>query len=159
MFSLIACIGKNRELGKGGKLVFRIKEDMQFFKEVTMGHKVLMGRKTWDSLPGKLSGRTNIVVSRNPVEGADETVTSLTKFVAENEDTEEEIFVIGGGMVYFELLKHAKNLYLTEVDEARESDTFFPEFDKNDYEKRIIKKGVEQGLIFEISKYQLKQEK
>ena len=159
MFSLIACIGKNRELGKGGKLVFRIKEDMQFFKEVTMGHKVLMGRKTWDSLPGKLSGRTNIVVSRNPVEGADETVTSLTKFVAENEDTEEEIFVIGGGMVYFELLKHAKNLYLTEVDEAREADIFFPEFDKNDYEKRILKKGVEQGLIFEISKYQLKQEK
>ena len=88
MFSLIACIGKNRELGKNGELVFRIKEDMQFFKEVTMGHKVLMGRKTWDSLPEKLSGRTNIVVSRNPVEGADETVTSLTKFVAENEDTE-----------------------------------------------------------------------
>lgn len=156
MFSLIACIGKNRELGKGGKLVFRIKEDMQFFKEVTMGHKVLMGRKTWDSLPEKLSGRTNIVVSRNPVEGADETVTSLTKFVAENEDTEEEIFVIGGGMVYFELLKHAKNLYLTEVDEAKAADTFFPEFDKNQYEGQVLKKGEDQGLAFKIMKYQLK---
>lgn len=156
MFSLIACIGKNRELGKNGELVFRIKEDMQFFKEVTMGHKVLMGRKTWDSLPEKLPGRINIVVSRNPVEGADETVTSLTKFVAENEDTEEEIFVIGGGMVYFELLKHAKNLYLTEVDEVKAADTFFPEFDKNQYEGQVLKEGEDQGLAFKIMKYQLK---
>lgn len=153
MFSLIACIGKNRELGKGNKLVFHIKEDMQFFRETTKGHKILMGRKTWESLPGKLPNRTNIVISRHSVEGADETVTDLASFIKENEDTDEEIFVIGGGMVYFELLKYAKNLYLTEVDETVEADTFFPEFDKNNYEKEVIKEGKDHDLAFVILKY------
>ena len=153
MFSLIACIGKNRELGRDGKLVFRIKEDMQFFKETTMGHKIIMGRKTWESLPGKLPGRMNIVVSRNKIVGADETITDLSKYIAENENTDEEIFVIGGGMVYFELLKHAKNLYLTEVNKATEADTFFPEFDKTKYERQIIKEGKDHDLAFVISKY------
>lgn len=153
MFSLIACIGKNRELGRDGKLVFHIKEDMQFFKETTMGHKIIMGRKTWESLPGKLPGRMNIVVSRNKIVGADETITDLSKYIAENENTDEEIFVIGGGMVYFELLKHAKNLYLTEVNEATEADTFFPEFDKTKYERQIIKEGKDHDLAFVISKY------
>ena len=142
MLSLIAAIGKNRELGRGGELLFRIPEDMQFFKSTTMGHKVLMGRKTWESLPGKLKGRTNIVVSRHPVEGADEWVQNLPEFIEKNKDTEEEIFIIGGGMVYFETLPYAKRLYLTEVDaEAPDADSFFPMFDKSQYSCEIIKKG------------------
>lgn len=157
MFSLIAAIGKKRELGKNGQLIFRIKEDLRFFKETTMGHKILMGHKTWDSLPNKLLGRTNIVVSRDLVQGADMTVTDLAKYIAENENTDEEIFVIGGGTIYFELLKHAKRLYLTEIDaEDDEADTFFPEFDKNNFEKHIIKEGKEHDLAFVICKYTLK---
>ena len=154
MFSLIACIGKNRELGKNGKLIFSIKDDMKFFRETTSGHKILMGRKTWESLPGKLKNRENIVISRHPVEGADESVSDLKAFISENESSDEEIFVIGGGMVYFELLPHAKNLYLTEVDSSDpDADTFFPEFDQSKYSKVLIKKGKENDLTFSIIKY------
>ena len=154
MFSLIACIGKNRELGTKGQLIFHIKEDMKFFKETTMGHKILMGRKTWESLPGKLPGRDNIVISLHPVEGADLTVSNLQQFISEHQNSDEEIFVIGGGMVYFELLPYAKFLYLTEVDSVNPSaDSFFPNFDKTLYKKTIIKKGSENGLNYSIVKY------
>ena len=154
MLSLIAAIGKNRELGKQGELVFRIPEDMKFFKETTMGHKVLMGRKTWESLPGKLQGRTNIVVSRNLVEGADESVSDLMGFIEENQGTEEEIFVIGGGMVYFETLPAAKKIYLTEVEAGEpEADSWFPEFDKAKYERKVLKKGKSDDLAYSIVEY------
>lgn len=157
MFSIIAAIGKNRELGKDGKLIFHIKEDMQFFRETTMGHKIVMGRKTWESLPGRLPGRTNIVVSSQDLEGPDEIIHDLYKFMAENQDTDEEIFVIGGGKIYAEFLPVAQNLYLTEVEqEEPNADVFFPEFDQDSYDKRIIKEGKENDLVFSISKYQLK---
>lgn len=154
MFSLIACVGKNRELGRQGKLIFRIKEDMQFFKETTMGHKIVMGHKTWDSLPGKLPGRENIVVARHPVAGADQTVSNLAAFIDANRDTDEEIFVIGGGMVYFEFLKYAKKIYLTEVDGVEpEADAFFPEFDKNQFERTVIKEGKDHDLAYQMVEY------
>lgn len=160
MFSLIAAVGKNRELGKQGKLVFRIPEDMEFFKETTMGHKVLMGRKTWESLPKKLAGRKNIVVSRNEVPGADVAIFDLKAFIDENKDADEEFFVIGGGMVYFELLPHAKRIYLTEVDaEIPEADSFFPVFDKTEYEEKVIKTGSSDCLKYKIIKYDKKEEK
>ncbi len=154
MFSMIACIGKNRELGKKGKLIFHFKEDMRFFKETTSGHKVLMGRKTWESLPFKLPNRENIVISRHQVEGADASISDISKYISDHKDDPEEIFVIGGGMVYFELLKYAKKLYLTEVDaEDKEADTFFPEFDKSEYDCKVIEKGKENDLAFVISEY------
>ena len=157
MFSLIACIGKNRELGKKGELVFHIKEDMKFFRETTMNHKVVMGRKTWESLPGKLKGRENIVISRGAVEGADLVVTDIAQFVAENKNTEEEIFVIGGGMVYAEFLPVARVLYLTEVEAGDETaDAFFPEFDRANYNREMIKKGTDNGVVFVVTKYTLK---
>ena len=150
MFSLIACIGKNRELGRKGKLLFHIKEDMKFFRETTTGHKILMGRKTWESLPGKLPNRKNIVVSRNPVNGADSSISNLKEFIEKYKDSNEEIFVIGGGMLYFELLPYAKNLYLTEVNTSvLNADAFFPEFDKTKYFHKMIKKGKENDVLYE----------
>lgn len=154
MFSIIAAIGKNRELGKDGDLVFHIKEDMKYFCDTTKDHKIVMGRKTWESLPGKLPNRENIVISRHPVDGADTTITDLAEFIKQNEDTDEEIFIIGGGMVYTTFLDHAKNLYLTEINApAPAADTFFPDFDKSKYEKTIIKKGSENDLTYAFAKY------
>ena len=154
MFSIIAAIGKNKELGKDGDLVFHIKEDMKYFRDTTKGHKIVMGRKTWESLPGKLPNRENIVISRHPVDNADATITDLTEFIAQNKDTDEEIFIIGGGMVYTTFLDHAKTLYLTEIDApAPAADTFFPDFDKSKYEKTIIKKGSENDLTYAFAKY------
>lgn len=157
MFSVIACVGKNRELGKMGDLVFHIKDDMRFFRETTTGHKVVMGRKTWESLPAKLSNRTNIVVSSRDFDGPDEIIHDVDRFIFENKDTNEEIFVIGGGKIYAEFSPVVKKIYLTEVDaEDAEADTFFPEFDKFKFDKQIIKKGQENDLNFTISLYQLK---
>lgn len=154
MISIIAAIGKNNELGRGGDLVFHIREDMRYFRDTTTGHKVVMGRKTWESLPGKLPGRENIVVSSRDVTGADLVVRSLEEFLQENAATPEEVFVIGGGQVYKAALPYAKILYLTEVDAAvSDADTYFPEFDKNDYERQVIKEGKDDDLAFTFVKY------
>ncbi len=153
MFSIIAAIGKNRELGNKGGLVFHLKGDMKFFRETTVSHSVVMGRRTWESLPKKLPGRKNIVVSRHEVEGADEVVKDLASFIEKYGENEEEIFVIGGGKIYEEFLPYAKNLYLTEVEAEREADTFFPEFDKSRYERIILGEGDEDDIHYVFLKY------
>ena len=150
MLSIIAIIGKNRELGKNGQLVFNIKRDMQFFKEKTDGHTVVMGHRTWESLPDKLKNRKNIVVSHNPVDGADETITDINSYIKQHQFTHEEIYIIGGSKIYELFLNYAKNIYLTEVEEAvPDADTFFPVFDKSKYNQE----EVERGDNFKIVKY------
>lgn len=139
--SMIAAVGKNLELGKNNDLIWHFKEDMKFFKQTTMGHPVIMGRKTFESLPKALPGRKNIVISANPEYKADgaEVVTSVEEAIklAETEDT--DAFVIGGGRIYNEFLPYADNLYLTEINaECPDADTYFPDFNKNDYIKEII---------------------
>ncbi len=157
MFSIIAAVGKNNELGKKGGLVFHIKEDMKFFKETTTGHTVVMGFKTWESLPKKLPNRKNIVITFEEFEGPDECVTDLEKFIKENESTDEEIFIIGGGSIYAQFLEHAKKLYLTEVDgEDKDADVFFPTFDKTLYDKKVLREGSDSGLDYKMCLYEAK---
>lgn len=154
MFSIIAAIGKNNELGKNGELIFHIKEDMKFFRNITTGHKIVMGHKTWDSLPNKLPNRQNIVISRYDFDGPDLIIHNIKIFINKHKDTKEEIFIIGGGTVYLQFLPYAKNIYLTEVESTdQHATTFFPEFDRNDYQREVIKKGSENGLTFTITKY------
>lgn len=154
MFSIIACIGKNRELGHDNELVFHIKEDMQFFRETTSGHPVVMGRKTWDSLPGKLKNRENIVISRHDFEGPDRIIHDPEEFIKCHKDIDKEFFIIGGGSIYEAFLPYAKHLYLTEVDaEAPNANVFFPKFDKSKYSRKVIKKGKDHDLTFTIVQY------
>lgn len=138
-FSLIAAIGQNNELGKKGDLVFKLPGDLKFFKRVTMGHPVFMGLNTWRSLPGKLPGREHYVLTPDAAEVANDDVnpvTDLDEFIATHKDSDEEIFVIGGGMVYKQMLPYCNKLYLTEVHASDpEADTFFPEFDKTNYDR------------------------
>ncbi len=156
MFSIIAAVGKNNELGKKGDLIFHIKEDMQFFKETTTGHTVVMGFKTWESLPKKLPNRKNIVVSFEEIEGPDECVTDLVQFIKDNENTNEEIFVIGGGSIYAQFIDHAKRIYLTEIDgEDSEADVFFPTFDKSKYKRTVLQKGNSGKLSYEMCRYEV----
>ena len=154
MISLVAVIGRKRELGKDGGLLFDLPEDMRYFRRLTEGHKVLMGRKTWESLPGKLAGRENIVVSRGEVNDADEVVHDLEEFLEENKDTPEEIFIIGGGKVYRTALPYAECLYLTEVDaEDMGADTWFPEFDQAEFDKEVLGEGKEGDMGYRFVKY------
>lgn len=154
MFSIIAAIGKNRELGKDNQLVFHIKDDMKFFRETTTGHAVVMGRKTWDSLPSKLKNRQNIVISSRDFDGPDLIIHDIDQFIKDHKNTTEEIFIIGGASIYTAFLPYAKTLYLTEVDASAPSATvFFPSFDKTKYTKSLIKKGTDNDLNYSIIKY------
>ena len=154
MFSIIAAIGKNNELGKDNQLIFHIKDDMKFFKETTLGHKIVMGSSTWKSLPGKLPGRENIVISRHDFDGPDLIIHDLDDFLAKHQSTPEEIFIIGGGSIYSQFLPYARHLYLTEIDAStNDADTFFPGFNKSNYTKQLIKEGSENGLNYTIAKY------
>lgn len=154
-FSIIACVGKNLELGINGGLVFQIKEDMAFFKETTMGHPVIMGDRTFFSLPKALPGRTNYVLTHNPEKIPEGVIAvdDLEDFIARFKDSDEEVFVIGGGFVYNEFLPYASTLYLTEVDAAAEADVFFPHFNPEEYNKTIIKRGSCDDLNFAFAKY------
>ena len=147
--SMIATVGKNLELGKNNNLIWHFKEDMKFFKDTTMGHTVVMGRKTFESLPKALPGRKNIVISSNAeyqAQGAT-VVTSVEEAlqIADN----EEIFVIGGGKIYAEFLPYADKLYLTEINaECADADTYFPQFNKSEYIKEIINYYDIDGVEF-----------
>ena len=147
--SMIAAVGKNLELGKNNDLIWHFKEDMKFFKDTTMGHTVVMGRKTFESLPKALPGRKNIVISSNAeyqAQGAT-VVTSVEEAlqIADN----EEVFVIGGGKIYAEFLPYADKLYLTEIDaECTDADTYFPQFNKSEYIKEIINYYDIDGVEF-----------
>ncbi|MBR5621029.1 dihydrofolate reductase [Candidatus Saccharibacteria bacterium] len=155
-FSIIAAVGKNRELGKDGKLVFHLPSDLAFFKKTTLGHPVLMGFNTFKSLPKVLPGRKNYVLTRSvdfEVPEGVEIVSDLNKFIDDFKDSDEEVFVIGGGMVYVQMLEHADKLYLTEVDAEADADTFFPEFDKTKYNRVELGTGEDNGLKFTFIRY------
>ena len=116
--SIIVAIGSDGAIGRNGDLIWMLPGDLKRFKQLTMGHPVIMGRKTWDSLPKRpLAGRRNIVVTRNKqfiAEGA-ETANSATEALELARG--KEAFVIGGAQIYRELLPKATKLYLTEVDD------------------------------------------
>ena len=151
--SIIAAIGANRELGKHNEMLWHIAEDFKRFKALTTGHPVIMGRKTFNSLPEKfrpLPNRTNIVVTRNQdlAVGPDVVlVSSLTEAIekAKLAPDNEEIFVMGGGQIYAEAVNIADRLYLTTVGQAfPEADVFFPEY-QNIFTKEISREPKSDG--------------
>lgn len=128
--SVIAALARNRVIGIGNRLPWRLPEDLAHFKALTIGHPVLMGRKTFESLGRPLPGRTNVVITRNPeyrpagcfVAG------SISDAIALCGDV-EEIFFIGGAELYAQAIPLADRLYLTEVDVEVTGDAWFPEYD------------------------------
>jgi dihydrofolate reductase len=121
-------MGKNRVIGLGGQLPWRLPEDLKFFRELTTGHSIIMGRKTWDSLGKPLPKRRNIVLSRSGAlcEGA-EVVSSVSALAAL--DLGPVAYVIGGAEIYALLLPWTSAIYLTHVDQEPEGDAWFPPFE------------------------------
>lgn len=159
-FSLIAAVGKNRELGKNGELCFHIKSDMHFFRQTTLNHKVVMGRKTWESLPAPLKDRKNFVLSRSKLflPSEVEQIPDLESFIKAYKDSAEEIFIIGGASIYSAFLPFADKLYLTEIFASDSfADTFFPKFNRADFTQTVLLSGEENGLAFNIIKYTRKE--
>lgn len=136
LVSMIVAMADNRCIGKGNALPWRISEDLKFFKSVTMGKPVIMGRKTFQSIGKALPGRANIVITRNPEPFEDdetiEPVESIDlalragRMVASITGT-EEVVVIGGSQIYEACLGEATRIYLTEVHTTIDGDAFFPE--------------------------------
>jgi len=152
MISAIAAVGKNRELGKNGELIWRIRPDLKRMKELTTGHVLIMGRKTYESIGRPLPNRTNIVVTRDTEYRAEGCAVthSLEEALKEAYRVEkEEIFIFGGAELYKEALPITERLYLTIIDdEDTEADTFFPDY--SEFSKVIKKeKGDQDGLTFE----------
>jgi dihydrofolate reductase len=153
--AIVVAIGKNREIGLNGKLLWHISEDMKRFKTLTLGHPVVMGRKTFESILailGKpLPGRTNIVVTRDTNWSHEGVLVfhSLEGALAKARELDsEEIHVGGGAELYAQALPFVDRLYLTLIDGAAEADTFFPE-----YEHIFTKKLSEDAREHEGLKY------
>lgn len=132
MISIIVAMDKNRGIGYKGDLLTFIPGDLPRFKRITTGHKVIMGRKTFDSLPkGPLPNRENIVITRNRdliIDGA--TVVNSLEEALSLCSYDEEAFIIGGGEIYNESIRIADKLYITHMDKEFTADTYFPELSK-----------------------------
>ena len=129
MLSIIVAISENNVIGKDNKLLWHLPEDLKRFKKLTTGHTIIMGRKTFESLGGILPDRTHIVLTRDINYNIDSDfvkvihdITDLEKYI--NDD--EEHFVIGGAIVYNQLIKMAKKMYVTKIHKTFEGDAYFP---------------------------------
>lgn len=153
MISIIAAIGKNRELGKDNGLLWNLPGDMKFFRETTREHTVVMGRLTYESIGRPLPKRRNIVISKNPEYKPDgvEVVKSLDEALAL---CENDCFIIGGEMIYSLSLPLADELVLTEVDKKYpEADVYFPAFDKENYIREVIAENEDGGVKYKHVRY------
>lgn len=153
--SLIVAIGKNNEIGKDNKLLWHIPEDLEFFKKYTTGKTILMGSKTFHSLPKVLPNRHHIVLSNEnfnfPTEV--EVFDNFDKLLKRISQTEEEIVVIGGAMIYKEFMGYVETMYVTEIDKEFDADRFFPEIDKNVWKGKVLSKHIYNDLKYSHVKY------
>ena len=147
--SIIAAIGQNNELGINNQLIWHLKKDMKFFKETTINHKIVMGRKTFESLPKLLVNREHIILTKQNINLPNVKIFhDISSFLKVYENLDEEIFNIGGQSIYKELLEYADKLYLTEIEATSKADAYFPIFDKNDFEKEILSENEEDGIKY-----------
>ena len=133
---LIGAMSKNRVIGKDNKLPWKIPDDLKYFKKMTKGKPVIMGRKTFDSIGKALPDRRNIVLSKNPdLKIPDVTVKNNIEDAILSCWPNEQIMIIGGSEIYAEAMPYAKVIYLTVIDEEYDGDAYFPEFEGDEWEK------------------------
>jgi dihydrofolate reductase len=133
--SIIVAVAENNAIGKDNKLLWHISNDLKRFKRITAGHTVVMGKKTYESLPeGPLPYRRNIVISDNLNDRFNGCVMAYSINDALNKcDDGKENFIIGGGTIYARFLKYATKLYITRVHKSFDADTFFPELNYDEW--------------------------
>ena len=149
--ALVVAMGQNRAIGRDGDLPWRLRSDMKFFRSVTMGKPVVMGRRTFESLPRVLDGRLNIVLTRDPdfsvpdvvaASGLDAALEAAQAWAAEQ--GADEIAVIGGEDVFGAVMPRADRIYLTEVHAAPQADTWFPNLDPDQW-REVSREAFEAG--------------
>jgi dihydrofolate reductase len=132
--SIIAAVAENGVIGRDNRMPWHLSDDLKRFKALTMGHHIVMGRRTWESLGRPLPGRTSVVVTRDPTFAAPGCLVahSLDEAIGLCGD-DAEVFVIGGGEVYRQALPIADRIYLTEIKADFEGETMFPPMDRGDW--------------------------
>lgn len=166
MISAIVAADENYGIGYNGKLLCHIKEDLQRFKSLTTGSIVVMGRKTWDSLPNKpLPNRTNVVITNN-VDGMQmkngviyTTLELLEKCIVDISN-KHDVFIIGGGQIYKELLPYCTNIHLTKIHNAFENvDTYFPDIEKSNEWELLLEgdKKITNKINYQFCVYKRKE--
>jgi dihydrofolate reductase len=156
MISIIVAIGKNRAIGRNNQLLWDIPEDMDHFRKITTGKTVIMGEKTFQSIGKPLPNRKNIVVTLDQnfqAEGV-EVSHSLEEVLAKYKNSAEEVFVIGGGIIYKLSLPMTDKLYLTVVEDEPEADTFFPDYSefKNIVKEEVMSDGQYKFTFMELTR-------
>jgi len=148
---MIAGLGNDRVIGKASTLLWRIPDDLKRFKELTLGHPIIMGRKTFDSIGKVLPGRTSIVITRDKeftFTGVVVTHSLEEALERAKEIEKKEIFIIGGAQIYEQALPVADLLYLTLIDDEKEGDTSFPQYE-NIFTKKLSEERREwNGLVY-----------
>lgn len=140
LIKIIAAIGENNELGYQNKLLWNIKEDLQFFKSQTTNHKIIMGYKTYLSLPSKLSNRKYIVLTHHNISDQDIiTFADFSQLIDYLNSLDETVYVIGGASVYNLFIPYANELILTKIAQtANLADAYFPQIDERNYIKELL---------------------
>ncbi len=131
IISLIAAVAENNVIGKNNKLPWYLPEDLKYFKKITYGHHVIMGRGTYESLGKPLSGRTNIIITRQKDYEVPQCIIAgdlKSAYIYAEKYGESEVFVLGGGNVFSQALSTADKMYITRIFHSFQGDTFFPEF-------------------------------
>ena len=154
MISIIVATAKNNAIGKDNDLIWYISDDLKRFKRLTTDHTILMGRKTYESLPnGALPNRENVVITRDKSLQLEKCTMlySIEEAIKKYANSPEEIFVIGGGSIYEKLLPYAHKIYLTKVHASFDADVFFPNIDESDWKINFTedhKKGGKNEFDF-----------
>jgi dihydrofolate reductase len=145
--SLIVAMASNSVIGNKGEIPWKIPGEQKMFKEITMGHAMIMGRKTYEDIGRALPGRTSIVATRQPEYTAPDciVVNDLESALQSCPPDESEAFIIGGGQIFQETISSADRIYLTVLPKEVPGDTYFPEFSKSDFE--VIKSEFIDAVV------------
>lgn len=159
--TLIAAIGKNRELGKDNSLIWYIPGDLKFFRENTTGKHIVMGMNTFKSLPKLLPNRKHIVLTRSEVDlGPDVVVLhNIDELLNYISLIDSEVMIIGGAQIYSLMLEHADKMLLTEIDSNFVADVFFPEFSNIDWDRKVLSEHQYEDLEYRHVSYTRKRKK
>ena len=146
---IIAAIGKNNELGKDNKLIWHLPGDLKFFKEKTIGKNIVMGRKTFESLPKMLPNRHHIVITTGNIDNSEVEVYHSIEDFLKDYSYSGETYVIGGASIYNSLIDYVDVMYLTEINkECLDADSYFPDFDREGWRSEVIGNNTENGISY-----------
>lgn len=156
--TLIAAIGVNRELGYKNGLIWSIPEDLRFFRENTLGKYIVMGMNTLNSLPKLLPNRKHIVLTRRNIELDPNIIVihSIEELLSYIELLDEEVMVIGGAQIYSQMIEYADKMLLTEINDSKYADVYFPSFSIDDWDRELLSNHKYEDIDYSHVMYKRK---